>query len=84
MPAATALVLNLRNTSYSKTVYGGQSAGNLAARFSEVDPRLPRQLMKKWRRDRLSMRIPRKFESVSDLPDQLAPFIAAASCQLSK
>ncbi len=84
MPAATALVLNLRNTSYSKTVYGGQSAGNLAARFSEVDPRLPRQLMKKWRRDRLSLRIPRKYESVSDLPDQLAPFIAAASCQLSR
>ena len=84
MPAGIALILNLRNTSYSKTVYGGQCSGNLAARFSEVDPRLPRQLMKKWRRDRLSMRIPRKFESVSDLPDQLAPFIAAASCQLSR
>jgi hypothetical protein len=84
MPAGTALVLNLRNTTYCKTVYGGQSSGNLAARFSEVDPHLPRQLMKGWRRDRLSMRIPRKFESVSDLPDQLAPFITAASCKLSK
>jgi len=84
MPAGTALVLNLRNASYSKTVYGGQCPRSLAARFSRIDPRLPRQLMKKWRRDRLSMRIPRKLESVSDLPDQLAPFIAAASCQLSK
>ena len=84
MPAGTALVLNLRNTSYSMTVYGGQRPCDLAARYSDVDPRLPRQLMKKWRRDRHSIRIPRKFESVSDLPDQLAPFIAAASCQLSR
>ena len=56
----------------------------LAARFNKVDARLPRQLMRKWRRDRLSIRIPRKFETVTDLPDQLAPFIAAASCQLSR
>lgn len=84
MPDGTPLVLNLRNSSYSKTVYGGSRPQSLAARFSEVDPRLPRELMKKWRRDRQSMRIPRKFESLSDLPRQLAPFIAAASDELSK
>lgn len=84
MPAGTALVLNLRSAAYCTTVYGGSSTRNLTARFSEVDPHPVRQLMNKWRRDQLSMRIPRKFESVSDLPDQLKPFIAAASEELSK
>lgn len=84
MAAGTPLVLNLKNTSYCETVYGESNPRSLAARFSEVDPSLPRQLMKTWRRDRLSLRIPRKLESVSDLPEQLAPFIAAASRELSK
>jgi hypothetical protein len=82
MPAATALVLNLRNASYCKTVYGGQRSIDFATRFSETDPGLPRQLLKTWRRDRLSVRIPRKYESVIDLPGRLAPFLAAASCRL--
>lgn len=84
MTTGTALLLNLRNASYCETVYGTATPKNLADRFSEVDPRLPRQLMKAWRRDRLSMRIPRKFESVTNLPDQLAPFIAAVSREFSK
>jgi hypothetical protein len=84
MPAGTALILNLKNPSYSKTVYGGAAPRDLASRFCEVDPRLPRELMKKWRLDRFSVRIPRKFESVPDLPDQLAPFITAASRYFSK
>lgn len=84
MSAGTALVLNLKNVEYLKTVYGGSTPQRLADRFSQVDSRLPRQLMQAWKRDRLAMRIPRKFESVNDLPDRLAPFVAAASHAFSK
>jgi hypothetical protein len=83
MPAGSALVVNLRNPSYSKMVYGGSSPSSLAARFSEVDPRLVRELMEKWRHDRLSTRIPRKLESMADLPAQLKPFTGIASQALS-
>ena len=80
----TALVQNLKNAEYCQTVYNGVSAESLATRFAEVDPRHPRDLLKVWRRDRLSTRIPRKFESVVNLPERLRPFIAAASEELSK
>lgn len=83
MAAGTPLVLNLRSTSYCKTVYGDTNLRSLAPQFSQVDSRLPRQMMKSWRRDRRSLRIPRKLESVSDLPEQLAPFVATASRELS-
>jgi hypothetical protein len=84
MPPGTALVSNLKNAAYCQTVYRGATPRDLAARFAEVDPRLPRELMKAWRSDRLATRIPRKFESVANLPEQLRPFIAAASEELSK
>lgn len=83
MPAGSALVLNLRKPGYCKTVYGGSSPSSLAARFNEVDPRLVRELMAKWRRDRLSTRIPRRLESMADLPAQLKPFIGVVSNALS-
>ncbi len=84
MAPGTALVQNLKNAAYCQTVYNGASAESFAARFAEVDPRYPRDLMKGWRRDRLATRIPRKFESVANLPESLRPFIATASEELSK
>lgn len=84
MAAGTALVLNLRNDSYCDTVYGGTDPQNIADRFSEVDPWLPAKLLKTWRSERLSARIPRKFETVGNLPEQLIPFIVIASEKLSK
>ena len=78
------MILNLKNATYCQTVYNGASADSLAARFAEVDPRLPRDLIKGWRRERLAARIPRKFESIANLPERLQPFIAAASGELSK
>lgn len=63
MVPGTALLLNLRNSSYCDTVYGGSDPQNIVVRFSEVDHRLPVKLMKTWHRERLSTRIPRKFAS---------------------
>jgi hypothetical protein len=77
MSEATPLVLNLRNASYCNTVYGGTQAQKLADRFSAVDPRLPAQLLKSWRREKLFARIPRKLEQLKSLPQRLAPFVAA-------
>ena len=79
MPAGTALLLNLTNASYCATVFGGMEAVNIAERFSAVDPKLPAKLLKSRKRERVRVRIPRKFEALADLPDRLGPFIGAAS-----
>jgi len=84
MAAGTALVLNLRNASYCQTVYGGSEPKRIAARFSEVDPKVAGKLIKSWRRERLSTRIPRKVEGMRDLPRRLARFIGVASRELRK
>ena len=84
MAAGTALVLNLRNVSYCETVYGGSEPTRIAARFSEVDPKDVRTLMKSWRREKLSTRIPQKVEGMRDLPQRLARFIGVASRELRK
>jgi hypothetical protein len=84
MAAGTALVLNLKNTAYVETVYGGNDLKSIARRFSEVVPRLPAKLMSTWRRDRLTTTIPRKFENMNDLPQRLATFIAVASEELEE
>lgn len=75
---AAPLVLNLRNASYCETVYGGTDFQRIADRFSAVDPRIPTQLLKSWRQDKLSVRIPRKFERHESLPQRLARFIGVA------
>ena len=84
MLEATPLLLNLRNTSYCETVYGGPGPQRIAERFSVVDPDVPCQLLKRWRRDKLSVRLPRKFESLDNLPQRLTRFIHVAFKTLKK
>jgi len=75
MLEATPLVLNLTNAGYCEIVYGAASTQSIAERFSAVDASLPVQLLRNWRRERLSVRLPRKFESLKNLPQRLARFI---------
>jgi hypothetical protein len=84
MSEAAPLVLNLKNTSYCETVYGGTGLQRIAERFSAVDRRLPTQLLKTWRRDKLLVRLPRKFESLKNLPHRLAGFIKVVFKVLQK
>ncbi len=81
---AAPLALNLRNASYCETVYGGSDFQSLAERFSNVNPRVPTQLLKRWRREKLSFRLPRKFERHKSLPKKLARFIGVAFKELLK
>ena len=81
---AVPLVLNLRNASYCETVYGGTDFEHIAARFSAVDPRVPTELLKGWRQDKRTVRLPRKFERHTQLPQRLARFIGVAFKQLLK
>jgi hypothetical protein len=69
---------DLRNAGYCETVYGGNDCQRIADRFSEVDPSVPSQLLKNWRQDKLSVRLPRKFERHESLPQRLARFIGVA------
>lgn len=75
MQEAAPLVLNLRNTSYCKTVYGGVEPHRIAARFSTVEPSTPTQLLKRWDQDKLLVRLPRKVENLKNLPHRLTSFI---------
>jgi hypothetical protein len=84
MLEAAPLVLNLRNASYCETVYGGTDFQKIADRFSAVDPRVPAQLLKGWRQEKLSVRLPRKFEREKSLPKRLARFIGVAFKELLK
>ena len=84
MLEAAPLVLNLRNASYCETVYGGTEFQRIAERFSAVDPSVPTQLLKSWRQEKISVRLPRKFERHTSLPQQLARFIAVAYKELLK
>jgi len=84
MLEAAPLVLNLRHATYCQTVYGGAEPQRIAERFSAVDPRVPLQLLKSWRREKLLVKLPRKFESLKDLPQQLAQFIDVAFRKLQK
>ena len=81
---AAPLVLNLSNASYCETVYGGTDFEHIAARFSAVDPRVPTELLKGWRQDKRTVRLPRKFERHTRLPQLLARFIGVAFKQLLK
>ena len=81
---ASPLVLNLRNARYCETVYGGSDYQRIAERFSSVDPSVPNQLLKNWRKEKLSAKLPRKFEREQGLPQRLARFIGVAFKQLLK
>ena len=65
-----------------REVYGGTEPRRIADRFSTVDPRLPGQLLKTWGQEKLSVRLPRKFESLKGLPQQLERFIHIAFTEL--
>jgi hypothetical protein len=81
---ASPLVLNLRNASYCETVYGGSDYQRIAERFSAVDPSVPTQLLKNWRKEKRSVRLPRKFERQESLPQRLTRFIGVAFKKLLK
>ena len=84
MLEAAPLVLNLRNASYCEIVYGGTNFQCIAERFSAVDPNAPTQLLKNWRQGKISVRLPRKFERLTSLPQQLGRFIGVAFKELQK
>jgi hypothetical protein len=79
---ATPLLLNLRNTNYRETVFGGSEPQRIAERFSFVDANVPRQLLRRWRREKLALRLPRKFERVPNLPQRLIRFLCAVCKKL--
>lgn len=82
MPEGTTLVQNLKNAEYCKTVYGGSDPESIATRFSKVDPRIPADLQRGWKRERRATRLPRKLEALQDLPERLGPFLAVAAREL--
>jgi len=81
---AAPLVLNLKNASYCETVYGGSDYQRIAERFSAIDPAVPMELLRNWRKEKLSVRLPRKFERQKSLPQRLTRFIGVAFKQLLK
>ena len=78
MPASMPLLLNLNNTSYCQTVYGGKELEKITKRFSKVDPKLATNLTKTWRGDTLSSKLSRKLERLESLPRQVARFLSVA------
>jgi hypothetical protein len=84
MSPATPLLLNLSNSSYCQTVYGGIEPEKIAMVFSRVDPEVPVKLMEGWRQDKLSTTIPRQLERMDDLPQQLAAYISMAAKESHK
>jgi len=82
MPPAVPLVLNLNNRDYCDTVYGGSDAQRIAERFSRVDPQDPATLLKSWRQENISHRMPRKLEKLRNLPERVARFITVAVKEL--
>lgn len=81
---ATPLLLNLKNTNYCETVFGGSDPETIAERFSLVDAILPRHLLRRWRREKLALRLPRKFERLPNLPQRLTRFLRAVCNKLKK
>jgi len=84
MSPATPLVLNLTNFTYCETVYGGREPEKIALRFSAVDPKTPVQLLKTWRYEKASLKMPRRLASLRSLPSQLARFLSVAIQELQE
>ncbi len=78
MPAAALLLQNLRHVEYRRTVYGGQTEEDMARRFSQVDRTQVVQVMRAWKEESTTTRLPRKLERSTDLPDRLATYVKAA------
>ena len=83
MPAGAMLLQNLRHADYRKTVYEGQTEEDMARRFSQVDRTQVLQVMKAWKEESATTRLPRKLERMTDLPSRLATFVRAA-CRCSR
>ena len=64
-------------------VYGGQTEEDMARRFSQVDRNQVVQVMRAWKEDSTTTRLPRKLERITDLPDRLATFVKEA-CHSSR
>jgi hypothetical protein len=84
MLPGTPLVLNLSNSSYCQTVYGGIEPEKIATVFSGVDPEVPVRLMKTWRQEKLLTTIPQQLERLKNFPQQVAAFISVAAKELRK
>jgi len=84
MLPGTPLVLNLTQSRYCQTVYGGIEAEKIATVFSRVDPEVPARLLETWRRQKLLTTIPQRFERLKTFPQQVAAFISAAVKELRK
>jgi hypothetical protein len=82
MPVSMPLILNLNNTSYCETVYGGRESEKITKRFSKVDPKLATNLMKTWRADTISSKLSGKLEQLESLPRQVARFLSVAANKL--
>lgn len=84
MPPTTPLVLNLKNSAYCQTVYGGKEPEKIAAVFSRLDPKVVARSMENWRQERLLTTIPQHLKNLDDFPRQVAPFISMAEKVLRK
>lgn len=78
MPAGTMLLQNLGHPEYLATVYGGYEESDMAERFSKVDPAMPAKVVKGWKKDRATSRLPRKLERMDTLPCQLLSWLREA------
>jgi hypothetical protein len=81
---ARPLRLNLRYTNCCETVFGRSEPQRIAERFSLVEANVPRQLLPRWRREKLSSRLPRKIERLSNLPQRVTRFLRAAFKKFQK
>jgi len=84
MSPAAPLVMNLRNTSYCDTVFGGKEPVKIVRRFSSVDPKTPAKLLKTWRQEKVSTQLPRKLVRLKSLPRKVARFLSVAVKELKE
>lgn len=82
MPPSMPLIQNLHNVSYCNVVYGGREMKDIAERFSHVDSKEVNQLVSAWHTERVSSRLPRKLECMSDFPNKIARFLSVAIMEL--
>lgn len=83
MPAGVVLLQNLRHPEYRATVYGGYEESHMAERFSRVDPSLPVEVMRGWKKERAVTRLPRTLERMKSLPGEILALLTGA-CRKSR
>jgi hypothetical protein len=84
MPAATPLIVNLSNSRYCQTVYGGTEPEKIAEVFSSVAPKAARELLGSWRQEKLSTSLPDKLGADNNLPRRVEPFMRVLVNELRK